>query len=343
MSGGGGVHPGLRVCRGHLAGLPNVPVHQGALWPAQLRPVVCQGPAAHSAVLPQPRCVFTSTCTRAQPHGSLLSSHNQFSSLMHWRLNSQLCTYVGEMAAVDCESVWNLVFGRFPAELFNDHFLAHELLRFLRLNLESLQLRVPQYTHSFPNLLKVKTRRNAFAQILSTALSSTHTCCNWARSSHYTEPFAFSLSVFVVAGVGQPGAGGWLCRPAALPGDNWNCGGAPPHSAGSALSLCHTGPTTQVDLRAQLSKQYANCQWDWFDHNNKCVCCRSVCLPIADPGGRGLLSLDAFRNPSFRGLFLFLLRTEAGSGNNRQLQECFDILGKLLFPFPVHKPKENVV
>uniref|UniRef100_A0A671WHR0 Adaptor related protein complex 5 subunit zeta 1 n=1 Tax=Sparus aurata TaxID=8175 RepID=A0A671WHR0_SPAAU len=84
----------------------------------------------------------------------------------------------GEMAAVDCESVWNLVFGRFPAELFNDHFLAHELLRFLRLNLESLQLRVPQYTHSFPNLLKVKTRRNAFAQILSTALSSTHTCCN---------------------------------------------------------------------------------------------------------------------------------------------------------------------
>uniref|UniRef100_A0A671WHW2 Adaptor related protein complex 5 subunit zeta 1 n=1 Tax=Sparus aurata TaxID=8175 RepID=A0A671WHW2_SPAAU len=61
----------------------------------------------------------------------------------------------GEMAAVDCESVWNLVFGRFPAELFNDHFLAHELLRFLRLNLESLQLRVPQYTHSFPNLLKL--------------------------------------------------------------------------------------------------------------------------------------------------------------------------------------------
>uniref|UniRef100_A0A8C9XVS3 Adaptor related protein complex 5 subunit zeta 1 n=1 Tax=Sander lucioperca TaxID=283035 RepID=A0A8C9XVS3_SANLU len=60
----------------------------------------------------------------------------------------------GEMAAVDCESVWKLVFGRFPAELFNDHFLAHELLRFLRLNLKSLQHRVPQYTRSFPNLLK---------------------------------------------------------------------------------------------------------------------------------------------------------------------------------------------
>lgn len=65
---------------------------------------------------------------------------------------------------MDCEIVWNLVFGRFPAELFNDHFLAHELLRFLRLNLESLQLRVPQYTHFFPNLLKVKTRENPSTQ-----------------------------------------------------------------------------------------------------------------------------------------------------------------------------------
>lgn len=60
------------------------------------------------------------------------------------------------MAAVDCECVWTLVFGRFPAELFNNQYLAHELLRFLRLNLESLQLRVPRYSHSFPNLLKVK-------------------------------------------------------------------------------------------------------------------------------------------------------------------------------------------
>lgn len=62
------------------------------------------------------------------------------------------------MAAVDCECVWRLVFARFPSELFNDQFLAHELLRFLRLNLESLQLRVPQYIRSFPNLLKVKAR-----------------------------------------------------------------------------------------------------------------------------------------------------------------------------------------
>lgn len=59
VSGGGGVYPRLRVCRGRLTGLPNVPVHQGALWSAQLRPVVCQSPAAHSTVLPQPRFVYT--------------------------------------------------------------------------------------------------------------------------------------------------------------------------------------------------------------------------------------------------------------------------------------------
>lgn len=58
---------------------------------------------------------------------------------------------------MDCDSVWQLVFSQFPAELFNDPFLAYELLRFLRLNVENLQLRVPQYTHSFPNLLKVGT------------------------------------------------------------------------------------------------------------------------------------------------------------------------------------------
>lgn len=56
---------------------------------------------------------------------------------------------------MDCNVVWNLVFVRYPAELFNDRFLAHELLRFLRLNLDSLKSRVPQYTRSFPNLLKV--------------------------------------------------------------------------------------------------------------------------------------------------------------------------------------------
>lgn len=44
------------------------------------------------------------------------------------------------------------------------------------------------------------------------------------------------------------------------------------------------------------------------------MCHRSTCLPISEPVGRSFVSLDAFRNPSFRGLFLFVLRTEAGSG-----------------------------
>lgn len=71
------------------------------------------------------------------------------------------------MAAVDCESVWKLVFARFPAELFNDPFLAHELLRFLRLNLESVKLRAPEFIRFFPNILKVKSLSvNAHALIL---------------------------------------------------------------------------------------------------------------------------------------------------------------------------------
>lgn len=57
VSGGGGVYPGLRLRRGRLAGLPNVPVHQGALRSSQLRSVVCQSPAAYRTVLPQPWCV----------------------------------------------------------------------------------------------------------------------------------------------------------------------------------------------------------------------------------------------------------------------------------------------
>ncbi|XP_074511476.1 AP-5 complex subunit zeta-1 isoform X3 [Sebastes fasciatus] len=149
----------------------------------------------------------------------------------------------GEMAAVDCESVWKLVFDRFPAELFNDHFLAHELLRFLRLNLESLQLRVPQYTHSFPNLLKFLA---------------------W-DSPAVVDDFVDLLPSLV--------------------------------TAGTAVELLHTLldlPCLSATLVLQV---------------------RSTSLPISEPGGRGLLSLDAFRSQSFRGLFLFLLRGEAGSGD----------------------------
>ncbi|XP_031734118.1 AP-5 complex subunit zeta-1 isoform X2 [Anarrhichthys ocellatus] len=149
----------------------------------------------------------------------------------------------GEMAAVDCESVWTLVFGRFPAELFNDPFLAHEFLRFLRLNLESLQLRVPQYSHSFPNLLKFLA---------------------W-DSPAVVDDFVDLLPSLV--------------------------------TAGTAVELLHTLldlPCLSATLVLQV---------------------RSTCLPISEPAGRGLLSLDAFRNQSFRGLFLFLLRGEAGSGD----------------------------
>ncbi|XP_037331565.1 AP-5 complex subunit zeta-1 isoform X2 [Pungitius pungitius] len=149
----------------------------------------------------------------------------------------------GEMAAVDCESVWNLVFGRFPAELFDHQFLAHEFLRFIRLNLESLQLRVPQYPHSFPNLLKFLA---------------------W-DSPAVVDDFVDLLPSLV--------------------------------TAGTAVELLHTLldlPCLSATLVLQV---------------------RSTCLPISEPSGRGLLSLDAFRSQSFRGLFLFLLRGEAGSGD----------------------------
>ncbi|XP_074534823.1 AP-5 complex subunit zeta-1 isoform X2 [Halichoeres trimaculatus] len=156
---------------------------------------------------------------------------------------AQFYLHHGETAAVDCESVWNLVFGRFPAELFNEHFLAHELLRFLRLNLESLQLRVPQYTKSFPNLLKFL------------AWDSPAVVCD----------FADLLPSLV--------------------------------TTGTAVELLHTLLDLPC-LSATLILQH-----------------RSACLPISDTGGRPLLLLDAFRSPSYRGLFLFLLRGEAGSGD----------------------------
>ncbi|XP_061604883.1 AP-5 complex subunit zeta-1 isoform X2 [Phyllopteryx taeniolatus] len=149
----------------------------------------------------------------------------------------------GELAAVDCDCVWNLVFGRFPAELFNDPFLAHELLRFLRLNLENVQLRVPQYTRHFPNLFKFLA---------------------W-DSPAVVDDFVDLLPSMV--------------------------------TSGTALELLHTLldlPCLSATLVLQL---------------------RSMCLPISDSGGRSLPSMDAFRNPSFRALFLFLLRGEAGSGD----------------------------
>ncbi|XP_041863698.1 AP-5 complex subunit zeta-1 isoform X2 [Melanotaenia boesemani] len=156
---------------------------------------------------------------------------------------AQFYLHYAEMAAVDCESVWKLVFGRFPAELFNDPFLAHEFLRFLRLNLQSVQLRAPLYTRFFPNLLKFLA---------------------W-DSPAVVDDFVDLLPSLV--------------------------------TKGTAVELLHTLldlPCLSATLVLQL---------------------RSTCLPISEQGSRGLLSLDAFRNPSFRGLFLFLLRGEAGSGD----------------------------
>uniref|UniRef100_A0A672I6X4 Adaptor related protein complex 5 subunit zeta 1 n=1 Tax=Salarias fasciatus TaxID=181472 RepID=A0A672I6X4_SALFA len=149
----------------------------------------------------------------------------------------------GEMAAVDCDGVWMLVFGRYPGELFNDPFLAHEFLRFLRLNLDSVQLRVPQYIRSFPNLLKFLA---------------------W-DSPAVVDDFVDLLPSLV--------------------------------TPGTAVELLHSLldlPCLTATLVLQL---------------------RSVSLPIAEPSGRGVRLQDAFRNPSLRGLFLFLLRGEAGSGD----------------------------
>lgn len=211
------------------------------------------------------------------------------------------------MAAVDCDVVWKLVFGRFPAELFNDPFLAHELLRFLRLNLESLQLRVPEYTHFFPNLLKVKRKTHELYF---------DTCPLYTVRVVWKNAYMIFPTVSAVFSLGQSSLGGWFCGSAALSGDTRDCSGASSHFVGPALSLCNARTTTQVDMRAQLSiKTILSCQ-----QTEVCVCLsvcyRSTCLPISEPGGRGLLSLDAFRSPSFRGLFLFLLRAEAGTGKH---------------------------
>uniref|UniRef100_A0A3P9JPE8 Adaptor related protein complex 5 subunit zeta 1 n=1 Tax=Oryzias latipes TaxID=8090 RepID=A0A3P9JPE8_ORYLA len=163
----------------------------------------------------------------------------------------------GEMAAVDGESVWKLVFSQFPAELFNDPFLAHDFLRFLRLNLEGLQHAAPQFTRFFPNFLKFLA---------------------W-NSPAVLEDFVDLLPSLV--------------------------------TPGSAVELLHTLldlPCLSATLVLQL---------------------RSTTLPISDPGSRSLLSLNAFRNPTFRGLFLFLLRTEAGSGDTiERLSVLHDLLAE---------------
>ncbi|XP_014902948.1 AP-5 complex subunit zeta-1 isoform X1 [Poecilia latipinna] len=163
----------------------------------------------------------------------------------------------GEMAAVDCECVWKLVFGRFPAELFNNPFLAHELLRFLRQNLDSLRLRAPEFIRFLPNFLKFLA---------------------W-DSSAVVDDFVDLLPSLV--------------------------------TEGTAVEMLHTLLDLPC-LSATLILQF-----------------RSVSLPISESSSRGLLSLDAFRNPAFRGLFLFLLRVETGSGHTiDRLSTLHDLLAE---------------
>uniref|UniRef100_A0A096MIH0 Adaptor related protein complex 5 subunit zeta 1 n=1 Tax=Poecilia formosa TaxID=48698 RepID=A0A096MIH0_POEFO len=174
--------------------------------------------------------------------------------------------HAGEMAAVDCECVWKLVFGRFPAELFNNPFLAHELLRFLRQNLDSLRLRAPEFIRFLPNFLKFLA---------------------W-DSSAVVDDFVDLLPSLV--------------------------------TEGTAVEMLHTLLDLPC-LSATLILQFRS-----VDAQTRSM---SVSLPISESSSRGLLSLDAFRNPAFRGLFLFLLRVETGSGHTiDRLSTLHDLLAE---------------
>lgn len=105
-------------------------------------------------------------------------------------------------------------------------------------------------------------------------------------------------------------------------------------TAGTAVELLHTlldlpclSATLVLQLRCTLAYSCLNNLSESPSHTGTssplCLCCRSACLPIAEAGARGLLPLDAFRNPSFRGLFLFLLRTEAGTGSKNTVLQVY--------------------
>uniref|UniRef100_A0AAY5L8S2 Adaptor related protein complex 5 subunit zeta 1 n=1 Tax=Esox lucius TaxID=8010 RepID=A0AAY5L8S2_ESOLU len=149
----------------------------------------------------------------------------------------------GETAAVDSECVWRCVWGVLPAECFNQPFLAHEMLTFIRANQLLLKTSVPLYSRYFPNLLKFLA---------------------WDSPSLVSDYLDVLPSLV---------------------------------TTGTALELLHSLldlPCLTAALTLQL---------------------RSACFPVSEPGGRGLTSLEAFRSPAYRGLFLFLLRREAGSGD----------------------------
>uniref|UniRef100_A0A6Q2WZ71 Adaptor related protein complex 5 subunit zeta 1 n=1 Tax=Esox lucius TaxID=8010 RepID=A0A6Q2WZ71_ESOLU len=156
----------------------------------------------------------------------------------------------GETAAVDSECVWRCVWGVLPAECFNQPFLAHEMLTFIRANQLLLKTSVPLYSRYFPNLLKFLA---------------------WDSPSLVSDYLDVLPSLV---------------------------------TTGTALELLHSLldlPCLTAALTLQL---------------------RSACFPVSEPGGRGLTSLEAFRSPAYRGLFLFLLRREAGVFSYHLLRLC---------------------
>ncbi|KAF6720092.1 AP-5 complex subunit zeta-1 [Oryzias melastigma] len=103
----------------------------------------------------------------------------------------------GEMAAVDCESVWKLVFSQFPAELFNDPFLAHDFLRFLRRGLLSLDaFRNPAFRGLFLFLLRTEAGSGDTIERLSTLHDLLAEAAEWPRVVHCAQTVPVLLHVY---------------------------------------------------------------------------------------------------------------------------------------------------
>ncbi|KAI7803278.1 putative AP-5 complex subunit zeta-1 [Triplophysa rosa] len=154
-----------------------------------------------------------------------------------------------EMAAVDSEAVFRQLFGHCPTGQFNEPMLAFEFIQFCLLNASTLQARVTNYRHSFPNLLKFLA---------------------------WNSPGLISEFVELL--------------PSLLAPD-------------TAIELLHTILDLPC-LAAALDLQH-----------------RSACYQASDrtlwdqQGVKVAACLDAFRQPFYRGLFLYILRPEAGTGD----------------------------
>lgn len=125
-------------------------------------------------------------------------------------------------------------------------------------------------------------------RVCSFEFHSTHaisqTCSRWIQGRDCVGPvgswmvlwLTLSLSVCAVFGLGQSTFARGFCGSSALPGYSWNCSGASSHSAGPALSVCHTGAAAQVHtstVGAMVSKANA------FKVSLRvCVCALQVCV-----------------------------------------------------------------